>query len=224
MYAAGGLVLVVFGFYCYARYRAHSLIRKLPQLQAEVKQSSEGFTFSKSENGRTLFTIHAAKSVEYKQGGRAELHDVNIIVYGKGADRFDQIYGSVFQYDPVSGDVVAQGDVQIDLENNTQGRLSPDQAPPQILKNLVHIKTRGLSFNQKTGYAVTHEAIEFRMPQASACRTCLITLSGLPSTSLVVKRRIEQPADISRFWRRLSSTRLALWVDPSNSTTSRFSG
>ena len=167
MYAAGGLVLVVFGFYCYARYRAHSLMRKLPQLQAEVKQSSEGFTFSKSENGRTLFTIHAAKSVEYKQGGRAELHDVNIIVYGKGADRFDQIYGSVFQYDPVSGDVVAQGDVQIDLENNTQGRLSPDQAPPQILKNLVHIKTRGLSFNQKTGYAVTHEAIEFRMPQAS---------------------------------------------------------
>ena len=168
MYAAVGLLLVVSGFYLYARYRFRSLAHKLPQkLGVEIQRSSEGFTFSKSENGRTLFTIHAAKTIEYKEGGRAKLYDVNIIVYGKESNRFDQIYGSDFEYDPATGDVVAQGDVQIDLENNTQGPSGPDQAPPQILKNLVHIKTHGLNFNQKSGYAVTQGAVEFRLPQAS---------------------------------------------------------
>jgi lipopolysaccharide export system protein LptA len=167
LYAAVALLVVVAGYYAYARYRFHSLVPRVPSItDKKIERRGTGFTFSKSENGRTLFTIHSAEELEYKEGGRAELHDVNIIVYGKASDRFDQIYGSVFDYNPATGDVIAQGDVQIDLENNVQGRSSPDQAPPQVVKNVVHIKTSGLSFNQKTGYAVTHEPIEFRLPQA----------------------------------------------------------
>ncbi|HTD23787.1 MAG TPA: LptA/OstA family protein [Terriglobales bacterium] len=168
MYAACGLVLVVVGYYSYARYRFHSAGHNLPpKLAPEIQKSSEGYTYSKSDHGRTLFTIHAAKALEYKVGGRARLQDVTIIVYGKESNRFDQIYGADFDYDPASGDVVAQGDVQIDLENNIQGPSRPDQAPPEILKNLVHIKTHGLSFSQKTGYAVTEGLVEFRLPQAN---------------------------------------------------------
>lgn len=168
LYAACGLALVVLGFYSYARYRFQAGGHNPPpKLAPEILRSSEGYTFSKSEHGRTLFTIHAAKALEYKAGGHAQLRDVNIIVYGKESNRFDQIYGSDFEYDPVSGDVVAQGDVQIDLENNVQGPSRPDQAPPEVLKNVVHIRTHGLSFNQKTGYAVTHNLVEFRLPQAS---------------------------------------------------------
>jgi lipopolysaccharide export system protein LptA len=170
LYAAVAILLIVAGFYGYARYRSlhYSQTHGLPaRLDNGVESSSQGYTFSKSDHGRTLFTIHAAKAVQFKEGGRAELRDVNVVVYGKGSDRFDQIYGSVFDYDPVSGDIVAKDDVQIDLENNLPGRSSPDQAPPQVLKNVVHIKTRGLTFNQKTGNAVTHELIEFHLPQAS---------------------------------------------------------
>lgn len=167
LYAAVGLVLIVAGFYFYARHHNSSLITQPPpKLEAGVQTKTEGYTYSKSDQGRTLFTIHAANAVQFKQG-HALLHDVNIIVYGKESNRFDQIYGTDFDYDPVSGDVVAQGDVQIDLESNTQGPLQPDQAPPQVLKNLVHIKTHGLSFNQKSGTAVAPGTIEFRLPQAS---------------------------------------------------------
>src|SRR5437764_12779487 len=140
--AAALLLVIVVSFYLYARWRLHSLGRVTAQkLSTEVSRSTEGFTLSKSEAGHTLFTIHAARAIEYKQGGRAQLHDVGIVVYGKAGDRFDQISGSDFQYDPQSGEVVAAGDVEIDLEANAQGSLRPDQAPPPEHKNLTHIRS-----------------------------------------------------------------------------------
>lgn len=167
LYGASAVLVVVLCFYGYARLRIHFEKHSLPaKLAQNINSVSNGYTYSKSDQGRTLFTIHAAKAVQLKEGGRAELNDVNIIVYGKQSNRFDQIYGSEFEYDPASGDVVANSDVQIDLENNTQGPSRPDQAPPQVLKNVVHISTRGLRFNQKTGYAVTRNRVEFRLPQA----------------------------------------------------------
>jgi lipopolysaccharide export system protein LptA len=166
--AAVLLLALVAGFYVYGRMRARRALKELPRnLGINIQQSTEGFTFSKSEGGRTLFTVHASKAVQYKQTGRAELRDVNIIVYGQQANRFDQIYGADFEYDPQSGDISARGEVHIDLEGNAEGPIRPDQAPPQELKNPIHLKTSGLVFNQKTGVASTREAIEFRVPQAS---------------------------------------------------------
>src|SRR5262249_28274650 len=116
--------------------------------------------------GRTLYKVQASKAVQYKQGGHAELHDVNITLYGEDSSRFDQIYGSDFEYDPQSGDVSAKGEVQIDLEGNPEGLKHADQALPKELKNPIHLKTSGLVFNHKTGQAYTKERIEFRIPQA----------------------------------------------------------
>lgn len=166
--AAIGLLALVAGFYFYGRWRMRRAINEAPkQLGINIQQSTEGFTFSKSEGGRTIFTVHATRAVQYKQSGRAELRDVNIIVYGRQSNRFDQIYGSDFEYDPRSGNISANGEVHIDLEGNAKGPRSPDQAPPEELKNPIHLKTSGLVFNQKTGLARTREKIEFRVPQAS---------------------------------------------------------
>jgi lipopolysaccharide export system protein LptA len=161
-------IAVVAGFYVYARFQLRKLVQQAPQkLGVEIQQSTEGFSLSKSEGGRTLFTIWASKAVQYKQGGKAELQDVNIIVYGKDSNRFDQISGSGFEYDREAGIVKANGEVNIDLEANALGPKQPDQQPPRELKNPIHLKTRGLVFNQKTGFAETKEAIEFRIPQAN---------------------------------------------------------
>ncbi len=166
--AAIALIAVVAGFYLYGRMRVRRALTEVPkQLGVNIQQSTEGFTFSKSEAGRTIFTVHASRAVQYKQTGRAELRDVNVIVYGRQSNRFDQIYGSDFEYDPQTGDISAKGEVHIDLEGNAQGPISPDQAPPEELKNPIHLKTSGLVFNQKTGIAKTKERIEFRVPQAS---------------------------------------------------------
>lgn len=159
--------VVVAGFYFYARIQLRKIVREAPQkLGVEIQQSTQGFSFSKSEGGRTLFTIRASKAVQYKDGGRATLQDVNIIVYGREGNRFDQISGSGFEYDPQNGIVKANGEVDIDLEANTLGPMLPDQQVPKELKNPIHLKTSGLVFNQKTGFAETNEKIQFEVPQA----------------------------------------------------------
>src|SRR5258706_10356001 len=99
--AAVLLIALVVGSYFYARYRVRLAIKELPaKLGIEIQQTANGFTLSRSEKGRTLFTLHASKMVQFKEGGRAQLHDVNIIVYGRKSNRFDQIYGEEFDYDP----------------------------------------------------------------------------------------------------------------------------
>ena len=162
------MVVTVAGFYLYARWRLRGVVKHLPAaIGLEIQQSAEGFSVSKSEEGRTLFTARASKAVQFKKGGRAELHQVTITVYGRDASRFDQISGDAFDYDPATGDITAVGEVQIDLEANPAGLATPDQTPPRELKNPIHVRTRGLVFNQKTGNAYTREKVEFNIVQAN---------------------------------------------------------
>lgn len=159
-------VLAVAGAYFYARHHIQNALKEIPEkIGLEIKQSATGFTVSKSEQGRTLFTIQASKAVQFKQGGHAELHDVQITLYGSDSTRFDQIRGADFEYDQPSGNVTAKGEVQIDLRANPQGLLNPDQSPPTELKNPIHLKTSGLVFNQNTGDAHTKERVDFDLPQ-----------------------------------------------------------
>jgi lipopolysaccharide export system protein LptA len=169
-FAAGaiGLVLVVAAVYFYARHRVQNALKDVPgKIGIEVQQSAQGFTVSRSEQGHTLFKVQASKAVQFKQGGRTELHDVTITLYGRDSSRFDQIYGADFEYDPRSGDVIGKGEVQMDLEANPGGLTHPDQAPPKELKNPVHLTTTNLLFNQRTGNAFTKEKVEFSIPQAN---------------------------------------------------------
>ena len=164
------LLVVVAGFYLrgyYARYLiARTIKLKAEKLGIDIQQSADQFSYSKSQGGRTIFTIHASKAVQVTSG-HAELHDVNIVVYGEQGNRFDQIYGKSFEYDPKSGMVRADGEVHIDLQGVANGEARPDLGPPKELENPIHLKTTGLEFNRNTGIATTNEEIEFRVPQAS---------------------------------------------------------
>src|SRR5271166_3217902 len=166
-----GIVVLVIGVtvsYWSTRFRVGPTLHNVPkELGLDIQQTSEGFSLSKSEGGRTLYTIRASKAVQFKSGGRADLRDVHIVVYGRTHDRFDEIYGNEFTYDPQSGDVNAMGEVHIDLQGNAEGPLKPDQATPAELKNPLHLVTHSLTFNQKTGIAHTDEVVEFRSAQAS---------------------------------------------------------
>jgi lipopolysaccharide export system protein LptA len=171
---AAGLVLaaIVAGFYVYASHRAaraaQRAVKQVPQkLGLEIQQSAQGFSISKSEEGRTLFTARASKVVQFRADGRAELHDVAITFYGRDSSRFDQISGADFAYDRRSGNITASGPVEIDLEANPTGISTPDQVPPKELKNPVHIRTSGLVFNEKSGNAFTHDKVEFSIATAS---------------------------------------------------------
>jgi lipopolysaccharide export system protein LptA len=162
------LVAAVSVTYWIARSRVGPTLHNVPaQLGIDIQQTSEGFSLSKSEGGRTLYTIRASKAVQFKAGGRADLRNVHIVVYGHEHDRYDQIYGNQFTYDPQTGDIQAVGEVHIDLQGNAEGPQKPDQAPPDELKNPIHLLTHSLTFNQKTGIAHTDEVVEFRTTQAN---------------------------------------------------------
>ena len=162
------ILAVVLGAYFYARRGVENALKQVPgKIGLNIEQSAQGFTISNSERGRTLFKLVASRAIQFKQGGRAELHDVTITLYGRDSSRFDQIYGKDFEYDPASGDVTSRGDVSIDLEANPQGGENPDQTLPKELKNPIHLRTRDLVFNRASGDAWTRAPIEFRVSQAS---------------------------------------------------------
>src|SRR6202008_2695652 len=111
---AGAAIVVmvsVAAVYFYARHRVQNALKQVPEkIGLEIKQSATGFTVSKSEQGRTMFKIEASKAVQFREGGHAELHDVAITLYGRDSGRYDQIYGSDFDYDQPSGNITARGE------------------------------------------------------------------------------------------------------------------
>src|ERR1700733_6455997 len=113
---AGLLVVVVVAFLGYAHYRKHRFLANLPaKLGIDVRQETNNFTYSQSVQGRTVYTVHAAKAVE-RSDGKMTLHDVGIVLYGRKQDRADRIYGNEFEYDQKNGIVRADGEVHIDLQ------------------------------------------------------------------------------------------------------------
>ena len=162
------LTLAVAGMYFYARSRATDVLKTIPgKIAYDIKQTASGFQFSKSEGGRTQFIIRARDVKEFKLNGNAELHGVSIVLYGRDSTRFDQISGDDFSYNQKTGDVTAQGEVQIDLVANPEGLTGADQSAPKELKNPMHLKTRDLVFNKESGNASTEARVDFSTPQAT---------------------------------------------------------
>src|ERR1017187_5838912 len=161
------MIAIVAGMYFYARWRVRGAVHEIPaQIGLDIQQTAEGFSISKSVAGRTQFTVSASKAVQFKQGGRAELHNVKIIVYGKDSSRFDRITGDDFEFDPSSGSVTAKGTVLIDLEANPEGMKKSDQMAPAETRNPIHVETNGLVFNKNTGDASASGKVVFETPQA----------------------------------------------------------
>jgi len=169
-FALGAILMIatVAGMYFYARWRVHKVTHDIPaKIGLDIQQTAEGFSISKSVEGRTLFTVSASKAVQFKGGGRAELHSVKIVIYGKDAGRFDRIAGDDFEYDPASGNVSAKGTVLIDLEANPEGMRHSDQTAPAQTRDPIHLETNGLVFNRNTGNATATGKVVFQTPQAS---------------------------------------------------------
>jgi lipopolysaccharide export system protein LptA len=169
-FALGAILMIatVAGMYFYAQMRLRKVVHDIPaKMGLNVQQTAEGFSISKSVEGRTQFTVSASKAVQFREGGRADLHNVKIVVYGKDASRFDRITGDDFEYDPTSGNVNAKGTVLIDLEANPEGMRHSDQTPPEQTREPLHLETDGLIFNKNTGDASSAGKVVFRTPQAS---------------------------------------------------------
>lgn len=165
--AAALLLAVVAGFFFYGRYRFRHIEKDLPgRLGVNIQQTTNGFSYTQSSQGHPLFTLKASKEMQMKSG-HVLLHDVDITVYGPpGSGRTDRIFGSDFDYDQNRGLAMSQGDVDIELQG-TDAAMPQTGAGGDGDSNTIRVRTRGLTFAQKTGDATTTQEVEFHLPRGA---------------------------------------------------------
>ncbi len=155
-------VAVILAALGYTRWQTRRIARDLPaKLGIQIQQSTEGFTYSKTEQGRTVFTLHAANALQYRAGGHAILHDVRIQIFNPKDGSSNTVSGEQFEYDPQTGIVRAAGEAHMDL-HVAAGTSASTGASAQ---HAVHVLTHDLVFNQKTDSAVAGGLIAFDLPQ-----------------------------------------------------------
>jgi len=156
--AAIVLVAIVVGVYFYRAWEVRRARKEVPPvLPATVEQSSRAFSLSKVEGDRTLFTVRASQTTQYKEGEKSELEDVWITIHGRAGQRFDNIHTRSCDYEPSTGRIRCAGDVQIDLESAEEARQRPGE-------RVIHVETSAISFDRNTGQATTDQPVEFRFP------------------------------------------------------------
>jgi len=166
--AAGLLLAVVAGFLIYGRNRFRHIEKDLPgRLGINIQQTASGFSYTQTSQGHALFTLKASKELQMKSG-HVLLHEVDVTLYGPpGSGRTDRIYGSDFDYDQTHGIITSQGDVNIDLQGAGRPAPASGASPSEAGSNTIRVRTRGLTFLEKTGEASTAQQVEFQLPRGA---------------------------------------------------------
>lgn len=152
------LALTVAGIYAYRSYEAARARREAPKVvPPAVQQQSNEWTLSKVDQDRTLFTVRASRTTEYKAGGFLHLEDVWITIYGRQSQRFDNIHTRNCDYAPTTGKITCAGEVQIDLESAEEARERPGQ-------RVLHVATGNVTFDRESGELQTENPVVFRFP------------------------------------------------------------
>jgi lipopolysaccharide export system protein LptA/lipopolysaccharide export system protein LptC len=150
-----------------------------PAVPPSVEEHSAGFSFSKVEGVRTIYTVRAANATQFKEGNRNLLEDVWITSYGQLGDRNDTLRTKSCEYisapasgsdssSPSSGSgrMNCAGAVEIVLQSASDASAYPGapNGDPSPAGHFVRISTANLSFEQDSGVAITDRAVDFRFP------------------------------------------------------------
>src|SRR5580692_3109326 len=119
-WSAGAAILlatVVAGVYLRGVWVAKQAEKKAPPaVPASVEQQSNEFSFSKVEGQRTIYTVRASRTTEFKEGSRNLLEDVSITVYGKKGERNDTLRTRACDFISDTGKISCAGEVQMILQ------------------------------------------------------------------------------------------------------------
>ena len=134
-----------------------------PSPAADVNQQLSGYTFTRSDEGRPVFTVHAARTVSYLQSKSTELEDVTVEMFGRKGDRGDILRTHRCEYNSQSGDFLSSGPVQIELSAHSS------DIPGSGLggKQRVLLETSKVAYHQEDEIAETDEPVKFHMGPAS---------------------------------------------------------
>jgi LPS export ABC transporter protein LptC/lipopolysaccharide transport protein LptA len=135
----------------------------LPSPPADVNQQLSGYTFTRSEEGRPAFTIHAARTVAYQKSKATQLEDVTVEIFGRKGDRSDILRTHRCEYNQQSGDFLSDGPVEIELSAHSS------DLPGSSLrgKRRMFLETSQVVYHQDDEMAETEAPVKFRMGSAT---------------------------------------------------------
>jgi lipopolysaccharide export system protein LptA len=138
--------------------------RHPPQtLPTNVNQQLSGYTFTRSDEGRQIFTVHAARTVAFKEGGATVLEEVLVEVFGRTGKRRDILRTRRCDYNTQTGDLFSAGRVEIELNAQAQGTATEgERGRQQVL-----LETSRVYFRQQGSLVVSDEPVRFRVGRLS---------------------------------------------------------
>ena len=154
--AAGLLAVAVAGVYARNIWVARQAEKKAPPaVPPTVEQRSNEFSYSKVEGQRTIYTVKASRTTEFKEGSRNLLEDVAIVVNGKKGERNDTLLTKACDFISNTGKISCAGEVQIRLQA---------AGAPQASPNAIQVTTSAVTFDRDSGEARTDKPVTFRWP------------------------------------------------------------
>jgi lipopolysaccharide export system protein LptA len=164
------LATVTVGVYLEHKWKARAAKAHAPPPAPHgVERQSSGISFSKVDGNRTIFTVDASKSTDFKDkdNGASLLEDVRITIFGQNGDRHDTIHTqSCRQYGNENGSIVCSGDVQIDMQSAADAERVAKKLGDAAAQ-IVHVETHGVTFDRASGLAHTGQPVTFVFPSGS---------------------------------------------------------
>jgi LPS export ABC transporter protein LptC len=134
-----------------------------PAPAVNVERQSTKLTFSKGEGTRTVFTVEAMKSTDFKGLNTSDLEGVKVTIFGKQGARHDTLETHVCRYSKDSGDIDCSGDVEITLMSKEEWEAAGGKPDGAAMK----VETRGMVFNRGSGEAKTEQEVRFTFASGS---------------------------------------------------------
>jgi len=148
---AGGLFVGV-SYYKMRNNQPFRMKSEAPALSKEIVGRVTGYEQRITRNDRLYLWLRAAEDVTYSDGHH-ELEDVNLQVFSETGDKPDQITASRSIYDPKSGEIQLNGNVQIET------------------RDALKVKTETIAYNQNTEVGDTAAPITFERENVSGHAT-----------------------------------------------------
>ncbi len=141
---------------------------KVSILPKGVHQELSEFTYTRSEGGRRVFTIHARRTLSLEKGRKAVLQDVRVEFFGRSGNGRDLLRTRQAEYDAASGDFTSSA--RVELELNTPARslsLPTAHAGAQQLnsaflgKGPIKLETSKIAYDDRGSLLVTQAPVRF---------------------------------------------------------------
>jgi len=157
--ALGATLIAVATGYWWRRRHDDKPVRVPQTLPVNVNQQLSGYTFTRSDEGRQIFSVHAARTVAFKQGGTTVLEDVFVEVFGRTGTRRDVLRTRRCDYNTQSGDLFSSGTVEIELNAAPEGKAVGARRE----RRKVLFETSRVYFRHHGSLVVSDEPVRYRI-------------------------------------------------------------